>query len=69
MSLQIFPGGPVITKDGGHLVGIVSFGISSFAAGMTENVYTYFPYYYEWIESVTGVKLPKCDGPQAQSVF
>lgn len=68
MNLQIFPGGPLLTKDDGHLIGIVSFGM--FERGVIHtNVYAYVPYYYEWIESVTGLKVPKCDGPQAQSIF
>lgn len=68
MNWQIFAGGPVVTKDDGYLIGVVSFGISCPAKGPNIDIYTYFPYYYKWIESVTGLNLPTCDGPQAQSV-
>lgn len=62
-----FKGGPLLSKSNGDLLGVTSFHHNN---GRTPQavkfqVFTNVPYYYRWIETRTGLKLPKCTGPQA----
>lgn len=61
-------GGPVLWQNGGNLVG-VSSGTENLRDQGRIQIFTNVPYYCQWIKQQTGLELPKCDGPQAQSVF
>lgn len=63
-----FKGGPLLWAHSGDLVGVTSLGIGYAGADdgrIRVQVFTNVPYYYRWIEHITGLELPKCDGPQA----
>lgn len=53
----------MLSKSDGSLVGVVSNMIYSDSLRTQE--FTNLPYYYQWIEQRTGLRLPKCDGRQA----
>lgn len=53
----------------GDFVGVASVGVI-YGGGdkrIRVQVFTYAPYYYRWIEHVTGLEVPKCSGPQANT--
>lgn len=62
-------GGPLVSVADKSLLGLMSSGISSQSDIFLSQVFVNLPYYYEWIERQTGLKVPKCHGPQAKSVF
>lgn len=65
-----FSGGPVVLKDSGALIAVISMRIYCYESPTftSHHIYTYIPYYYKWIERKTGLELPKCNGPQMEDV-
>lgn len=63
------PGGPLVLTNDRSLLGVTSIGILYQNGTVRYQFFTHVPYYYEWITHVTGIETPKCNGPQAQSVF
>lgn len=59
-------GGPVLWQNDGSLVGVSSGTHNARDQGRIQ-IFTNVPYYYKWIEQVTGLELPKCHGPQANA--
>lgn len=61
-----FSGGPVVSENSGSLMALMSMRrhCSTSPTNTDLHIFTYLPYYYKWIESVTGLELPKCTGPQ-----
>lgn len=56
----------MVLKNSGSLIAMMSSRRSDFTSPTLTSLhfYTYIPYYYKWIESVTGLELPKCTEPQ-----
>lgn len=68
MKLYTFLGGPLLSASDGSFIGVTSVGIYNDILDIIDyQVFTNVPYYYEWIAQETGLKLPICDGPQAES--
>lgn len=63
MNGLFFIGGPLLWK--GHLIGVTS--MSNTDDEFILQVFTYLPFYYDWIERRTGLSMPKCRGTQAFS--
>lgn len=60
-------GGPLLWETNGKLIGVTSFAIHLTPTLIDTQVFTNVPYYYEWITRRSGLKLPNCVGPQADS--
>lgn len=58
----------MVSKNSGSLMALTSSHRHSYKTQTSTDlhIFTYIPYYYEWIESVTGLKLPQCTGPQVE---
>lgn len=50
-----------------NLIGITSFSVKTKEGHRKIGIqgFTNVPYYYRWIERITGLEMPMCDGPQA----
>lgn len=59
----------MVWADNGAFVGLVSSGMSQYTETgqylVYQQIFTYVPFYYEWIEQITGLEMPKVNGPQA----
>ena len=60
-------GGPVLLSHDNSVVGLVSCAAESVLGKILSQMFTNVPYYYQWIEHVTGLDIPKCHGRQAPS--
>lgn len=65
MKIRCLIGGPLISEDG-SVLGVTSLYINfEDSIQVRSAVFTNVPYYYDWIEKVTGLKLPEHHGRQA----
>lgn len=68
IEIVTFPGGPILSKRDGNLMGVTSLSVpfrDEPVFRVNIQVFTNVPYFYGWIEHITGLELPKCTGPQA----
>lgn len=51
----------MLLNDDGLFVGVISAGVNRpRSAILWFQIFTYVPYYFDWIERETGLNLPKC---------
>lgn len=63
-------GGPLLLESDGSFIGVTSIGVEDEILEVIDlHVFTNIQYYYGWIERETGLKLPICEGPQAESFY
>lgn len=54
-------GGPLVGQTDGKLIGVMSSAVTIENDEHTVlQIFINVPYYYGWIENVTGLKMPKC---------
>lgn len=60
-SLFYSQGGPLLSKNDGKLIGVMSSYIKFDRDYQSIlQIFMNIPYYYEWIERITGLEIPKC---------
>lgn len=67
-----FKGGPLVWESDGKLIGVMSSYVKYTknehkSTNLILQIFMNIPYYYAWIEHITGLELTKCNGPQASS--